>query len=350
MAAHRPDGHRLRRASRADQAAVRAARARPPAAATGRPTPVRHVVVAQGPGLWADPQRAATDVAAAIRLTGVPGAVPGRWLGGVAARGRGGDRRRRARCSTTGRRALHRRGLRCRSRRSPANWSPRSRRVRCCGAGTRCPFGMSTCCMPPRADVRVIASRGASGIDGTFSTAAGAALAHAADRPGAVAFALIGDLSLLHDAPGLAIGPGEPRPDLCVVVVNNDGGGIFDGLEPAAFPGPFERRLRHAARGVARAAGRGVRHPLHARRAARRPREGGRRDGGRHRAADRRGADRAGRQRRPARGDARRGRARGRRQPRARISRARPCRGGGCQRHGRGHGARQPPAQTCAVR
>jgi 2-succinyl-5-enolpyruvyl-6-hydroxy-3-cyclohexene-1-carboxylate synthase len=101
--------------------------------------------------------------------------------------------------------------------------------------------------MPPRADARVIASRGASGIDGTFSTAAGAALAHAAEHPGAVAFALIGDLSLLHDAPGLAIGPAEPRPDLCVVVVNNDGGGIFEGLEPARFKGdgcgdgPFER-------------------------------------------------------------------------------------------------------------
>jgi 2-succinyl-5-enolpyruvyl-6-hydroxy-3-cyclohexene-1-carboxylate synthase len=81
----------------------------------------------------------------------------------------------------------------------------------------------------------VIASRGASGIDGTFSTAAGAALAHAAEHPGTVTFALIGDLSLLHDAPGLAIGPAEPRPDLCVVVVNNDGGGIFEGLEPARF-------------------------------------------------------------------------------------------------------------------
>ena len=89
--------------------------------------------------------------------------------------------------------------------------------------------------MPPRTDTRVIASRGASGIDGTFSTAAGAALAHAAEHPGAVAFALIGDLSLLHDAPGLALGPAEPRPDLCVVVVNNDGGGIFEGLEPARF-------------------------------------------------------------------------------------------------------------------
>jgi 2-succinyl-5-enolpyruvyl-6-hydroxy-3-cyclohexene-1-carboxylate synthase len=96
--------------------------------------------------------------------------------------------------------------------------------------------------LPPRTDTRVIASRGASGIDGTFSTAAGAALAHAADHPGAVAFALIGDLSLLHDAPGLAIGPGEPRPDLCVVVVNNDGGGIFEGLEPARFGGGVSGR------------------------------------------------------------------------------------------------------------
>jgi 2-succinyl-5-enolpyruvyl-6-hydroxy-3-cyclohexene-1-carboxylate synthase len=96
--------------------------------------------------------------------------------------------------------------------------------------------------LPARTDARVLASRGASGIDGTFSTAAGAALAHAADHPGAVAFALIGDLTLLHDAPGLAIGPGEPRPDLCVVVVNNDGGGIFEGLEPARFGGGVSGR------------------------------------------------------------------------------------------------------------
>jgi 2-succinyl-5-enolpyruvyl-6-hydroxy-3-cyclohexene-1-carboxylate synthase len=95
--------------------------------------------------------------------------------------------------------------------------------------------------LPPRTDVRVLASRGASGIDGTASTAIGAALAHAGQHPGAAGFALIGDLTLLHDAPGLAIGPGEPRPDLLLVVVNNDGGGIFAGLEPAAFPGPFER-------------------------------------------------------------------------------------------------------------
>jgi len=52
---------------------------------------------------------------------------------------------------------------------------------------------------------------------------------------------LIGDLALVHDAPGLALGPREPRPDLCLVVVSNDGGGIFSSLEPAAFPASFER-------------------------------------------------------------------------------------------------------------
>ena len=88
----------------------------------------------------------------------------------------------------------------------------------------------------PRADLRVLASRGTSGIDGTTSSAIGAALAH-----GGQAFALIGDLAFLHDAAGLALGPDEPRPDLCLVVVNNDGGGIFSALEQAAFPGPFER-------------------------------------------------------------------------------------------------------------
>jgi 2-succinyl-5-enolpyruvyl-6-hydroxy-3-cyclohexene-1-carboxylate synthase len=84
----------------------------------------------------------------------------------------------------------------------------------------------------PSAGLTVLANRGAAGIDGMVSTAVGAALAHEvrADEP-APAYALLGDLTFLHDANGLVLGPDEPRPDLTVVVVNNDGGAIFGMLE-----------------------------------------------------------------------------------------------------------------------
>jgi 2-succinyl-5-enolpyruvyl-6-hydroxy-3-cyclohexene-1-carboxylate synthase len=94
--------------------------------------------------------------------------------------------------------------------------------------------------MTPRPDLRVLASRGVSGIDGLVSSAIGAALAHQA-AGGGPAVALLGDLALVHDSPGLLLGPAEPRPDLCLIVVNNDGGGIFSSLEQAAFPDSFER-------------------------------------------------------------------------------------------------------------
>ena len=85
--------------------------------------------------------------------------------------------------------------------------------------------------MVPRYDVgarrKVIANRGLAGIDGTVSTAVGAALARESTR----SFALMGDVTFLHDANGLVIGPGEPVPDLTVVVVNDDGGSIFTMLE-----------------------------------------------------------------------------------------------------------------------
>ncbi|MGI9092874.1 MAG: 2-succinyl-5-enolpyruvyl-6-hydroxy-3-cyclohexene-1-carboxylic-acid synthase [Mycobacteriales bacterium] len=95
---------------------------------------------------------------------------------------------------------------------------------------------------PVRDDVDVIANRGVAGIDGTVSTAVGAALAAQRDDPRRVAVLLLGDLAFLHDATGLVIGPGEPRPDLTIVVVDNGGGGIFALLEPGGLPDePFER-------------------------------------------------------------------------------------------------------------
>lgn len=81
----------------------------------------------------------------------------------------------------------------------------------------------------PHVGIRVHANRGLAGIDGVVSTAVGVALG--AGRP---THALLGDLTFLHDANGLLAGPDEPRPDLTLVVVNDDGGGIFTTLEPGA--------------------------------------------------------------------------------------------------------------------
>lgn len=86
---------------------------------------------------------------------------------------------------------------------------------------------------------RVCTPRGAAGIDGSVSQAIGAALAIQAAHPDLTraprVVALLGDLAFLHDAPGLAIGPDEPRPEnLTLVVSNDDGGGIFETLEVGA--------------------------------------------------------------------------------------------------------------------
>ncbi len=78
---------------------------------------------------------------------------------------------------------------------------------------------------------KVIANRGLSGIDGTVSTAIGASLAR---REGNRNLALMGDVTFLHDSTGLVIGPDEPRPDLTIVVANDDGGSIFATLEQGA--------------------------------------------------------------------------------------------------------------------
>jgi 2-succinyl-5-enolpyruvyl-6-hydroxy-3-cyclohexene-1-carboxylate synthase len=94
----------------------------------------------------------------------------------------------------------------------------------------------------PRDGVTVFANRGVAGIDGTVSSAVGASLAWQRDGGGR-AFALIGDLTALHDSNGLVLGPDEPEPDLTIVIVNNNGGAIFGLLEQSRedYADAFER-------------------------------------------------------------------------------------------------------------
>lgn len=106
----------------------------------------------------------------------------------------------------------------------------------------------------------VVANRGLAGIDGVLSTAIGAALARDSSR----ALAVVGDLTFLHGSNGLLIGPDEPRPDLTIVVVNDDGGAIFSTLEQGApqYADAFERVFGTATRAdlSALCAGYGVPH------------------------------------------------------------------------------------------
>ncbi|MCW2858197.1 MAG: menD [Marmoricola sp.] len=86
----------------------------------------------------------------------------------------------------------------------------------------------------------IIANRGLAGIDGTLSTAIGARIG----RPHTTrAIAYVGDVTFLHDLTGLVVGPVEERPDLTIVVVNDDGGSIFATLEQGAsqYAAAFEK-------------------------------------------------------------------------------------------------------------
>ena len=85
---------------------------------------------------------------------------------------------------------------------------------------------------------RAFANRGVAGIDGTIATATGLALASA--RPTTV---LVGDLTLQHDLGALVRPPGEARPSLRVIVVDDEGGSIFKTLEQGqpAYADSFER-------------------------------------------------------------------------------------------------------------
>ncbi len=90
----------------------------------------------------------------------------------------------------------------------------------------------------PRSDIAVLANRGVNGIDGTISSSLGAALS------GTPVTLLLGDVAALHDATALSEVARIGAP-LRIVVVNNDGGGIFSFLLQARSEivdrVPFER-------------------------------------------------------------------------------------------------------------
>ncbi len=98
----------------------------------------------------------------------------------------------------------------------------------------------------PRPDVAMYANRGANGIDGVVSTAVGVGLATA--RPTVL---LIGDVAFLHDSNGLLGAATRDGLALTVVVVDNDGGGIFEFLPQAGqVPRPTFEQLFGTPHGV----------------------------------------------------------------------------------------------------
>lgn len=116
--------------------------------------------------------------------------------------------------------------------------------VAACGDDANLVFGSSN---PIRdADIAPIkarpattwANRGLAGIDGMIATATGIALG--TRRPTTL---LLGDLTFQHDIGALAFPPGEPRPDVRIIVADDGGGSIFHTLEQGApeFADSFER-------------------------------------------------------------------------------------------------------------
>lgn len=91
---------------------------------------------------------------------------------------------------------------------------------------------------PRQKDLSLIGNRGASGIDGNISTALGAG-----SSSGEQLVAVLGDVAFYHDMNGL-LAVNRCDIDITIVVINNDGGGIFHMLPIADFEPPFTSHFK----------------------------------------------------------------------------------------------------------
>ena len=80
-----------------------------------------------------------------------------------------------------------------------------------------------------RNGLQVFGNRGANGIDGLISTAIGVGIGTKKRT-----ILLMGDIAFLHDLGGLNLGEGQEQPNLTIVVLDNNGSGIFSQLEQGA--------------------------------------------------------------------------------------------------------------------
>jgi 2-succinyl-5-enolpyruvyl-6-hydroxy-3-cyclohexene-1-carboxylate synthase len=130
-----------------------------------------------------------------------------------------------------------------------------------CVIGSSMPIRDADVTMPSRQGLRVLCNRGLAGIDGTTSTAVGAAIAHQ-KAGGGKAYAIVGDLTFLHDLTGLLGGGRSMLPDLTIIVINNEGGGIFSLVEHTADTVGFDELFGtpHSADIACLAAGAGWQH------------------------------------------------------------------------------------------